>query len=119
MPTSYGFIIELSRNEKLQKNRIILPHTLPPLKGWPTWIINFYKWVRILIVLAGDGECQMARFHTTRNFLTNEIYQFSRLSRQMGCFFYFYLRSLLHKISCLFHNKVLHKIIGADYMKKN
>ena len=89
MPTSHGLIIELSRNEKLQKNRIILPHTLPPLKGWPTWIINFYKWVRILIVLAGDGECQTARFHTTRNFLTNEIYQFSRLSRQMGCFFIF------------------------------
>ena len=30
----------------------------------------------MLTELAGDGECRLAQFHATRNFLANEIYHF-------------------------------------------
>ena len=41
-----------------------------------------WKWASMLTKLAGDGECRLALFHAIRNFLVNDIYNFSRLSHQ-------------------------------------
>ena len=60
---------------------------LSPLKGWPTCIGILWKWATMLTKLAGDGECRLAWFHAIRNFLANEIYNFSRLSQQTGYLF--------------------------------
>ena len=50
-----------------------------PLMDWPIWIVKLWKWTSILTEVAWVGECRLARFHVIRNFLTNEIYHFSRL----------------------------------------
>ena len=41
-----------------------------------------WKWASMLTKLARDGECRLAVFHAIRNFLANDIYNFSRLSHQ-------------------------------------
>ena len=58
-----------------------------PRMGWPTSIGILWKWASKLTELAGDGEYRMAWFHSSRNFIANEIYHFSGLSHQTGCLF--------------------------------
>ena len=110
MSTSYGLIIELSRNEKLQKYRIFLICLLllfyfsekflnacktrtskSPLTAWPTWIGILWKWASMLTKLPGDGECRLALFHTIRNFLVNEFIIFQGCPTKLPS----YLGSLL------------------------
>ena len=52
------------------------------LTAWTTWIDILWKWASMLTKLAGDSKCRLALFHAIRNFLSNEIYHFSRLSHQ-------------------------------------
>ena len=110
MSTSYGLIIELSRNEKLQKFRIFLicllllfyfsgkflnvcktRTTKSPLTAWPTWIGILWKWASMLTKLPGDGECRLALFHAIRNFLANEFIIFQGYPTKLPS----YLGSLL------------------------
>ena len=65
---------------------VCMPRTtnnnISPLTACPTWIRILWKWASVLTKLTGDGECRLAMFLAIRNFLANEIYQFSRLSHQ-------------------------------------
>ena len=76
-----------------------------------------WKWASTPVVLAEDSECRLIWLHLIRNFLTNEIYPFSRLSHQIG----FYHGSLLHIFSslfshfCLFQNAILHKMLELGF----
>ena len=124
MSTSYGVIIEFSRDEKLQKYRIILSqHTnyshkwLVPFfdmftaamliffcceiskhvqakNGLSHLDCHFMEWASILPKLAKDDECRLARFHPIRNFLANKTYHFLKLSYRTGCIFAWAVRSL-------------------------
>ena len=58
-----------------------------PRTGWSTSIRILWNWASTPAKLAGDGECTLTWFHLIRNFLANEIYDFSRLSHQTGCLF--------------------------------
>ena len=63
--------------------------------GWPTSIGILLKWASKPTELAGDGKsCKLTRFHPTRNFLANEICNFSRLSYQTGYLFACAARSI-------------------------
>ena len=57
-----------------------------PRAGWFTSIGILWKRASKPTELAGDGEYRRTWFHPIRNFLANEIYRFSRLSHQTGCF---------------------------------
>ena len=50
------------------------------LMRWSALIVIIWKWAGQLTRLAGDVESRLARFHLIRNYLTNEIYHFFRLS---------------------------------------
>ena len=114
MATSHGLIIEVSKNEKLQKNRIILSQHTSYLHKW---LVHFLIYLLLLCTFFSGkfrNECnlrttlnplwkpeppgleffgsglaylpssRLALFHVIRNFLANEIF-FSRLSHQTDC----------------------------------
>ena len=118
-----GFIIEFSRDEKLQKYRIIVSayqlftqrigpyfdmftatififssmrflNMCKPRTGLSTSIGILWKWASKPAELAGNGECRLTQFHPIRNILANEIYLFSRLSHQTDCLFTWASRSM-------------------------
>ena len=62
--------------------------------GWPTSNGILWQWASKPTELVKDGECRLTWFHPIRNFLANEIYHFSRLSRQTGCLFTWATRSM-------------------------
>ena len=60
----------------------------------------------------------MTWFHLIRNFLANEIYQFSRLSHQTNCLFTGIALSIISSLSShffLFQNATLHKILKLGF----
>ena len=117
MSTAYGFIIEFSRNEKLQKQRIMYK----PRTGRPTWIGILWKWASKPTELAGagDDECRLTRFHPIINVLAKWNLSFFKdvPSNRLT----FYLGSLLHIISSLFNhfylfqNAILHKHLKLGF----
>ena len=106
MATSHGLIIEVSKNEKLQKNRIILSQHTSYLHKW---LVHFLIYLLLLCTFFSGkflNECnlrttlnplwkpgppgleffgsglaylpssRLALFHVIRNFLANEIFFF-------------------------------------------
>ena len=77
---------------------------MPRTTTYPLWQpgpagLTFYGiGLALLTKLGGDGKCRLALLHGIRNFLSNEIYYFSRLPTKLP----FHLGSLLHIISFLF-----------------
>ena len=104
MSTFYGLIIEFSRNEKLQKYRIIISqHTIYTNDWSPFWLVYCYRvylffceitkhmqpknrlvyldWhfiecASMLTKLAGYDEYRLTGFHPIRIFLANKIHHF-------------------------------------------
>ena len=128
--TSYGFIIEFSNNEKLQKKRIILSQHTKYLHKWLVlfwhvwWChVNFFfceirKYLQAKTRLAHLNWDFTTRFHPIRNFLANEIYYFSRLFHQTDCLFTGIALLIIRPLSShffLFQNATLHKILKLGF----
>ena len=133
MSTSYGLINELSRNEKLQKYRIILSRRTISTNEFVH--LNFYYchvyfflqnfWICPSLELSNlrlyfEAHLSLTRSHAIRNFLANEIYHFSRLSHQTGCLFSWAAHSIWSAsysgvfTFCLFQNSNLQKMLKLE-----
>ena len=82
--------------------------------GWPIWIAILWKWTSMLIELPWDGECRRAWFHVIRNFLTSEIFHFSRLFTKHAAVLLEQHQLLIQPL-LLFQNAIFHKILKLGF----
>ena len=115
LPCFFFFLCEFTNYAPAWNN------ILSSLKGWPIRIGILWKWNSMLTQLAWDGECRLARFHAIRNFLTSEMYDFSRLLHQTNCLFTRQLAPYNHAFIShfclfqLFQNAILHKMLKMKF----